>query len=116
MPTYIYESMPTDGRAPERFEMFQRMTETPLTEHPQTGDPVRRIVTGGLGIMGKPIRRSTVVDKTLAAATPCGCSKSALAAMAAAKLPLEKRPRPQTCSHSHGQGHGHGRPGHKHNH
>lgn len=115
MPTYIYESMPTDGRAPERFEMFQRMTETPLTEHPQTGDPVRRIVTGGLGIMGKPIRRSTVVDKTLAAATPCGCSKSALAAMAAAKLPLEKRPRPQTCSHSHGQGHGHGRPGHKHN-
>ena len=116
MPTYIYESMPTDGRAPERFEMFQRMTETPLTEHPQTGDPVRRIVTGGLGIMGKPIRRSTVVDKTLAAATPCGCSKSALAAMAAAKLPLEKRPRPQTCSHSHGQGHGHGRPGHKHKH
>jgi len=116
VPTYIYESMPTDGRAPERFEMFQRMTETPLTEHPQTGDPVRRIVTGGLGIMGKPIRRSTVVDKTLAAATPCGCSKSALAAMAAAKLPLEKRPRPQTCSHSHGQGHGHGRPGHKHNH
>lgn len=114
MPTYIYESMPTDGRAPERFEMFQRMTETPLTEHPQTGDPVRRIVTGGLGIMGKPIRRSTVVDKTLAAATPCGCSKSALAAMAAAKLPLEKRPRPQTCSHSHG--HGHGRPGHKHDH
>jgi len=114
VPTYIYESMPTDGRAPERFEMFQRMTETPLTEHPQTGDPVRRIVTGGLGIMGKPIRRSTVVDKTLAAATPCGCSKSALAAMAAAKLPLEKRPRPQTCSHSHGQGHG--RPGHKHKH
>ena len=114
MPTYIYESMPTDGRAPERFEMFQRMTETPLTEHPQTGDPVRRIVTGGLGIMGKPIRRSTVVYKTLAAATPCGCSKSALAAMAAAKLPLEKRPRPQTCSHSHGQGHG--RPGHKHDH
>jgi hypothetical protein len=106
--------MPTDGRAPERFEVFQRMTETPLTEHPQTGDPVRRIVTGGLGIMGKPIRRSTVVDKTLAAATPCGCSKSALAAMAAAKLPLEKRPRPQTCSHSHGQGHG--RPGHKHDH
>ena len=114
MPTYIYESMPTDGRAPERFEMFQRMTETPLTEHPQTGDPVRRIVTGGLGIMGKPMRRSTVVDKSLAAATPCGCSKSALAAMAAAKLPLEKRPRPQTCSHSHG--HGRGRPGHKHDH
>ena len=108
MPTYIYESMPTDGRAPERFEVFQRMTDEPLKTHPETGDPVRRIVTGGLGLMGKPMRRSTVVDKTLAAATPCGCSKSALAAMQAAKLPLEKRPRPQACSH------GHGRPGHKH--
>lgn len=109
MPTYIYESIPADGRAPERFEVFQRMTDSPLTVHPETGDPVQRIVTGGLGIMGKPIRRSTTVDKTLAAATPCGCSKSALAAMAAAKLPLEKRPRPQTCSHSHGPtGHKHG--------
>ena len=110
MPTYTYESMPTDGRAPERFDVFQRMTDAPLRAHPKTGEPVRRIVTGGSGIMGKPIRRSTTVDKTLAAATPCGCSKSALAAMAAAKLPLEKRPRPQTCGHSHG------RAGHKHGH
>jgi len=118
VPTYIYESMPTDGRAPERFEVFQRMTDTPLSVHPKTGDPVRRIVTGGQGIMGKPLRRSTVVNKSLAAATPCGCSKSALAAMAAAKLPLEKRPKPQTCSHghSHSHSHGQGRPGHKHGH
>lgn len=114
MPTYIYESMPTDGRAPERFEVFQRMTDSPLRVHPDTGEPVRRIVTGGQGIVGKPIRRSTVVNKKLAAATPCGCSKSALAAMTAAKLPLEKRPKPQACSHGHG--HSHARPGHKHGH
>ena len=79
MPTYIYESMPTDGTAPTRFEVVQRMTDEPLAKHPQTGEPVRRIITGGQGIKGKPLRRSTVVNKSLAAATPCGCSTAALA-------------------------------------
>ena len=80
MPTYIYESLPTDGEAPERFEVFQRMTDPPLTSHPRSGEPVRRIITGGQGIKRKAIRRSTVVNKNLAAATPCGCSTAALAA------------------------------------
>jgi predicted nucleic acid-binding Zn ribbon protein len=102
VPTYVYESIPTDGREPERFEVAQRMNDAPLTAHPETGEAVKRIVTGGMGIMGKPIRRSTKVDKSLAAATPCGCSKSALAAMSAAQRPLAQRPRPQSCHHSHG--------------
>jgi len=109
MPTYIYESIPPDGGAPERFEVIQGMNDAPLTIHPETGDPVRRIVTGGLGVMGKPIRRSTKIDKSLAAATPCGCAKGALAAMSAAKRPLEQRA-PQACGHSHA------RPGRGHNH
>ena len=79
LPTYIYESRPTDGTAPERFEVVQRMTDEPLAKHPQTGEAVRRVITGGLGIKGKPIRRSTQVNKGLAAATPCGCSTAALA-------------------------------------
>ncbi len=78
MPTYIYESRPTDGTAPERFEVVQRMTDEPLAKHPQSGVPVRRVIAGGLGIKGKPIRRSTEVNKGLAAATPCGCSTAAL--------------------------------------
>ena len=80
MPTYIYESLPIDGEAPERFEIFQRMTDPPLTNHPRSGEPLRKIITGGQGIKGKAIRRSTVVNKNLAAATPCGCSTAALAA------------------------------------
>lgn len=80
MPTYIYESMPTDGSSPTRFEVVQRMTDAPLMKHPETGEPVRRIITGGQGIKGKPIRRSTVVNKNLAGATPCGCATEALAA------------------------------------
>ena len=98
MPTYVYESIPADGGEPRRFEVTQRMGDTPLTVDPETGEPVRRIVTGGLGLMGKPIRRSTQVDKSLAAATPCGCAKTTLAAMAAAKRSAGPRAR----RHSHG--------------
>ena len=49
MPTYVYESIPADGGAPERFEVVQGMSEEPLAVHPQTGEPVRRVITGGLG-------------------------------------------------------------------
>lgn len=99
MPTYTYESIPTDGSAPARFEVVQRMNDTPLTSHPDTGEPVRRIITGGQGIKGKPIRRSTVVNKNLAGATPCGCATTALA---------QATGRPaQALSHRHA-GHSHG--------
>ena len=103
MPTYVYESMPSDGGEPERFEVVQSMNDAPLTAHPATGEPVRRIITGGLGITSKPIRRSTVVNKSLAAATPCGCAKGALAAMATAKHTPVRRPA-ASCGHGH---HGH---------
>lgn len=54
MPTYVYETIPADGAAPtRRFEVVQRMTDEPLQVHPETGEPVRRVVTGGLGLMTK---------------------------------------------------------------
>jgi len=109
MPTYIYESIPSDGAAPQRFEVVQRMSDDPLAVHPETGEPVRRIITGGMGIKGKPIRRSTEVNKNLAAATPCGCSKSALAAIAKAHTGAPRH----APSHGHG-GHAHCRRGHNH--
>ena len=82
MPTYTYRVITGNGRGGERFEVVQGMREDPLTVHPQTGEPVRRVITGGSGVLGKPVRRSTVVDKSLAAATPCGCSATALREMA----------------------------------
>ena len=82
MPTYTYQVISNDTRRGERFEVVQRMRDEPLTVHPQTGEPVRRVITGGSGVLGQPIRRSTVVDKSLAAATPCGCSKTALEELA----------------------------------
>ena len=106
MPTYVYESIPADGGAPERFEVVQGMSEEPLAVHPQTGEPVRRVITGGLGVTGKPIRRSTVVNKSLAAATPCGCSRSALAQVT---RPASRGPRVTTAACR-----GHGGRSHRH--
>lgn len=40
MPVYVYRNL----RTGERFEVEQRITEPALTEHPQSGDPVKRLV------------------------------------------------------------------------
>lgn len=47
MPTYIYETIPAKGKKPKRFEVWQLMKDAALTKHPKTGEPVRRIITGG---------------------------------------------------------------------
>jgi predicted nucleic acid-binding Zn ribbon protein len=50
MATYIYETIPTKkGRKPRQFEIEQKMSDPPLTRHPKTGEPVRRVITGGSG-------------------------------------------------------------------
>jgi predicted nucleic acid-binding Zn ribbon protein len=52
MPTYIYET--TDPKKPvRRFEVRQSMKDAPLTKDPETGEPVRRVISGGLGYMSK---------------------------------------------------------------
>jgi predicted nucleic acid-binding Zn ribbon protein len=43
MPTYLYEIIQPDGTPGERFEYVQKMTDAPLTCHPENGQPVRRI-------------------------------------------------------------------------
>ena len=40
MPTYVYRNLTTG----ETFEVQQRMTDAALTEHPETGDPVKRLI------------------------------------------------------------------------
>jgi len=52
MTTYVYETLPRRGcDQPRRFELRQSMHDAPLTKHPETGEPVRRIIAGGYGIM-----------------------------------------------------------------
>src|SRR5215510_10614925 len=44
MPTYVYQVINTDGTEGEIFEVVQKMTEPALTTHPETGQPVRRLI------------------------------------------------------------------------
>jgi predicted nucleic acid-binding Zn ribbon protein len=50
MPTYVYET--TDSTKPRRrFEVKQSIHEKPLRVDPKTGQPVRRVISGGYGVL-----------------------------------------------------------------
>jgi predicted nucleic acid-binding Zn ribbon protein len=52
MATYVYETIPNEpNEQPRRFEVQQKMSDPPLTTDPQTGQPVRRIIIGGSGLV-----------------------------------------------------------------
>lgn len=47
MPTYVYAVVKPDGTPDgtlvDHFEVVQKMSDAPLTTHPETGEPVRRV-------------------------------------------------------------------------
>ena len=48
MPTYVYET--ADGADPVlRFELRQAFGDKPLEIDPETGRPLRRVISGGYG-------------------------------------------------------------------
>lgn len=54
MPIYVYETIPSsDSDKPIQFEVLQGMSEEKLTVHPETGQPIRRVITAGLSIVSK---------------------------------------------------------------
>ena len=62
MATYIYETIPKKkGQKPRRFELQQSMKDDALTQDPKTGEPIKRVITGGTGSF----------DAALAAFTAC---------------------------------------------
>ena len=64
MTTYVYETIPQQtGAEPRRFEVRQSMSEPALTRHPETGEPVRRVIAGGFGF---------IAQKSAPPAGPCG--------------------------------------------
>lgn len=45
MPVYVYRVIKQDPNAPEEtFELRQQMSDPPLTHHPDTGEPVERVI------------------------------------------------------------------------
>lgn len=64
MATYIYETIPGKlGAKPKKFEVQQSMNDAPLTKHPETGEPVRRVIAGGYGF---------IAQKAAPPPAPCG--------------------------------------------
>lgn len=45
MPIYEYEVVHEDETTGERFEIHQSIHDEPLSRHPETGEPVRRVIT-----------------------------------------------------------------------
>jgi len=44
MPVYVYEIINEDGSGGEQFEVVQSMKDEALTKHPETGEPVRKVI------------------------------------------------------------------------
>jgi predicted nucleic acid-binding Zn ribbon protein len=70
MPIYVYEVITGDDSEGEQFEIFQHMADAPLTKHPETGKPVRRVflppAIGGKwseSAMGKSVADDKKLDK-----------------------------------------------------
>jgi predicted nucleic acid-binding Zn ribbon protein len=75
MATYVYETFPLQDGAPiRRFEVVQSMRDAPLIRHPDTGEPIRRVISGGYGIMSKPQASSFTAPASTAAPCAAGCA------------------------------------------
>jgi hypothetical protein len=42
---YVYQVIHEDDAEGEVFEFFQEMSDPPLKKHPETGEPVKRLIT-----------------------------------------------------------------------
>lgn len=52
MAIYVYETIPAREGDPVRtYEIRQSMKDAALERHPETGELIRRVITGGLGVM-----------------------------------------------------------------
>jgi hypothetical protein len=81
VPTYIYETIPGDADTePRRFEIRQGMLEAPLTEDPETGLPVRRVITGGIEIPRESATPSPKGPTTGHHEGPCTCCRPGIRA------------------------------------
>ena len=73
MPIYVYE---TTGARKRQFEVRQSMKDAPLTHDPESGEPVRRVISGGYGILQKAGSGGSSVSATSGGGHSCssgGC-------------------------------------------
>jgi hypothetical protein len=67
MPTYVYEVITDDDSQGEIFEVVQSMKDAPLDAHPETGEPVRRIIQPPMigGAHSEASEKNTLSDNNL---------------------------------------------------
>lgn len=74
MTTYVYETIPAKaGEKPRYFEFKQSMKEAALTKHPETGEPIRRVVLGGLGVLSSKGQSKAPSKSGGSCGSGCGC-------------------------------------------
>jgi predicted nucleic acid-binding Zn ribbon protein len=69
MTTYVYETIPTnESEETKLYEIQQSMKDEPLKTHPETGEPIRRVILGGYGLM-----KSDKAPPASSCGPSCGC-------------------------------------------
>lgn len=72
MITYVYETIPSKpGEEIEYFEIKQSIKDAPLTTHPETGKPIRRVILGGFGVLKSTTGQSQ--SNSDSCGPGCGC-------------------------------------------
>jgi predicted nucleic acid-binding Zn ribbon protein len=71
MTTYVYETIPgKSDEKPRYFEFKQSMSDAPYANHPETGEPIRRVVLGGFGVLSSKPATGTSGSSC---GPSCGC-------------------------------------------
>lgn len=67
MPIYEYAIIHPDGSLGERFEIMQSMSDDALTTHPESGKPIKRLISSpSLNLQhGEATEKSKLSDKNL---------------------------------------------------
>ncbi len=91
MPVYVYRNLVTG----ETFELEQRITEDALTAHPETGEPVKRLIQPvGIAFKGSGF----YVNDSRGSSKPAGSGKSEPAKSEPAKSESSKSDSGSTSS------------------
>ena len=121
MATYSYQSQATG----EIFRLSHSVHDEELTLHPDTGESIKRIITGSPAVHVVGLKKHVQVDYKSAAATACGCASNVALAK---QMYSNSRETPQFGSIASkktvtggvrtksSSGHGHGGSGCGHNH
>lgn len=71
MPVYVYET--SDAGPARQFEIKQSMSDPALSSDPETGRPVRRVISGGYGVLQKAGAQPAPASPSGGCGSGCGC-------------------------------------------